>query len=392
MNRELNNLIEFYKVLATVKAVFKNKKNIIIGIILILIAVCFFSYKNFVANEDDNQPVHGVVISENSNTSSSQQTQKNSKSMESSKVQVKITSGSHKGTVLSLDNLVNDKTFDETLAHKGSEVLVNIDENDNGSIKSAYIYEVVRYKYIYILLFVFVGLLAIIGGKKGIKSIAALLLTGVVILKILIPLIISGFNPIVVSIILCISVSILNLLIISGKNKKTLAAIIGTVGGVIIAAIIGISMSTILRLTGLTDDELQMLIYISQNTSFDFRGLLFSGILMGALGAVMDVSMSIASAVNEIKENNKEISTKELIKSGMNVGRDIMGTMANTLILAYVGGSMYILMLVSSYNLPMSRILDQDVIASEVLKSLAGSIGLIFTIPITAAASAWLFI
>lgn len=369
----------------------KNRRNIIIGIVLILIAVCFFSYKNLIRNDEDNQPVHGKVLSESSNASSSQKTNIDSNSIAHDKVQVKITSGSHKGAVLSLDNLVNDKTFHETIAHKGSEVLINIDENDDGSIKSAYIYEVVRYKYIYFLLFAFVVLLGIIGGKKGIKSIVALLLTGIVIIKILIPLIISGFNPIGVSIILCIGVSILNLLIISGKNKKTMAAIIGTVGGVLIAAIIGISMSTILRLTGLSDEELQMLVYISQNTSFDFRGLLFSGILMGALGAVMDVSMSIASAVNEIKENRIDISTRELIKSGMNVGRDIMGTMANTLILAYVGGSMYILMLVSSYNLPLSRILDQDVIASEVLKSLAGSIGLIFTIPVTALAAAWLF-
>ncbi|WP_010235799.1 YibE/F family protein [Clostridium arbusti] len=369
----------------------KNKKNIIIGIIFFLIVAYFFVYKNFAIGDADNQPVHGTVLSENSNSSNSQKTNKDSISAEHDKVQVKITSGSHKGTVLSLDNLVNDKTFHETIARKGSEVLINVDENDDGSIKSAYIYEVVRYKYIYILSFVFVVLLVIIGGKKGLRSIAALLLTGIVILKVLIPLIVSGFNPIVVSIILCIGVSILNLLIISGKNKKTMAAIIGTVGGVLIAAIIGISMSTILRLTGLTDEELQMLVYISQDTSFDFRGLLFSGILMGALGAVMDVSISIASAVNEIKEKSKEISTKELIKSGMNVGRDIMGTMANTLILAYVGASMYILMLVSSYNLPLFRILDQDIIASEVLKSLAGSIGLVCTIPITAVAAAWLF-
>ncbi|AJA47693.1 hypothetical protein CPAST_c16180 [Clostridium pasteurianum DSM 525 = ATCC 6013] len=369
----------------------KNRRNVIIGIVIVLMAVVFLCFKNIAENNNDNAPVHGKVISESSEDGNSEQKSNNTSGVQHGKVQVKITSGSHKGEVVTLDNLVNDKTFHESIAYKGSEVLINLDENDDGSIKSAYIYEIVRYKYIYILLAVFIILLAIIGGKKGIKSIVALVLTCIVILKILIPLIIKGYNPVTVSIVLCIGVSILSLLIISGKNKKTMAAIIGTIGGVLIAAIIGILMSTFLRLTGLSDEELQMLVYISQNTSFDFRGLLFSSILMGALGAVMDVSMSIASSINEIREKSENISTIELIKSGMNVGRDIMGTMANTLILAYVGGSMYILMLISSYNLPMFRILNQDVIASEILKSMAGSIGLTLTIPITAAAAAWLY-
>lgn len=368
----------------------KNRRNVVIGIVVILIAIGFFYFKNIAENNNDNTPVHGKVISADSGNGGSSQIN-NTSGVQHGKVKVKITSGSHKGEVIALDNLVNDKTFHESIAYKGSEVLINLDENDDGSIKSAYIYEIVRYKYIYILLAVFIILLAIIGGKKGIKSILALILTCIVILKILIPLIINGYNPIVVSIVLCISISILSLLIISGRNRKTMAAIIGTIGGVLIAAIIGILMSTFLRLTGLSDEELQMLVYISQNTSFDFRGLLFSSILMGALGAVMDVSMSIASSINEIRKKSENISTIELIKSGMNVGRDIMGTMANTLILAYVGGSMYILMLIFSYNLPMSRILNQDVIASEILKSLAGSIGLTLTIPITAVAAAWLY-
>lgn len=348
---------------------------------IILVLVCFMLYNYF---STDGNNIQGKVISENtvSGNSSSK-----SNSLAHNKVSVKITSGTHKNEIVQVDNLVNDKTYHENVVRKGDEVLLNIDENDNGTIKSANIYEVVRYNYLYLLIIVFIILLGIVGGTKGIKSIAALFLTGIVIIKILIPLILSGFNPILVSVVLCIGVSILNLLIISGKNKKTLAAIIGTIGGVIIAAMIALFMSSALRLTGLTDEELQMIIYASQNAAFDYRGLLFAGILMGALGAVMDISMSIASAVNEINSTST-ISTKELIKSGMNVGRDIMGTMANTLILAYVGGSMYTLMLVSTYNMSLNRILDQDVIASEVLKSLAGSIGLVFTIPITAVAAA----
>lgn len=301
---------------------------------------------------------------------------------------VKITSGDHKNQVVTVDNVVNDKTFDEYMAEKGSNVLLNIEENDNGSIKKAYIYELMRYKSLYILIFSFILLLGILGGKKGVKSVFALFITGFVILEILIPLIIKGYNPIIISVILCIGISIINLIVISGKNKKTLAAIIGTSCGVLIAALIAITLSYKLKLTSFTDDELQMLVYISQNKNFNFRGLLFSGILMGALGAVMDISISISSSVSEIKEKKPDISTKDLIESAMKIGQDIMGTMSNTLILAYVGGSLYNLILVFSYNLPLYRILDQDIIASEILNSLAGSLGLLFTVPITAVAAA----
>lgn len=359
----------------------KNRDIKITAVILMLI-IAVFCGSSFLSSRDENQPIHGKIISEEANSNSDKN------GISHGLVKVKITSGDHKGEILTLDNLINDKTYRETTAHKGDTVLVNITENPNGTVKSAYIYELDRYEYLYLLILFFVLLLGIVGGIKGLKSILALFLTGVVIIKILIPLIIAGFNPTLTTIILCIGISIINLIIIGGKSKKTLAAIIGTVGGVLIAALIGMYVSTRLNLTGLTDEEIQMTIYIAQNATFNFRALLFSGILMGALGAVMDVSISIASSINEVNENNPDKTVGELIKSGMNIGRDIMGTMANTLILAYAGESMYLIMLVYSYNLPMYRVLDQDAIASAVLNSIAGSIGLIFTIPITAVVAA----
>lgn len=353
----------------------KNKKSLLTLIIFILLLICYVTY-----DYASNKPITGKVIGSAVNKKSS----KNSGQMNQHQLYVKITSGDHKNKIVTVDNIVNDKTFDEYMAEKGSSVLLNIEENDDGSIKKAYIYELMRYKALYILIFSFVLLLGILGGKKGLKSVFALFITGFIIIKILIPLIVKGYNPIIVSVTLCIGISIISLIVISGKNKKTLAAIIGTSCGVLIAAIIALTFSYKLKLTGFTDEELQMLVYISQNKNFNFRGLLFSGILMGALGAVMDISMSIASSVNEIKDNKPDISTRDLISSAMKIGQDIMGTMANTLILAYVGGSLYNLILVFSYNLPLYRILNQDIIAAEILNSLAGSLGLLFTVPITA--------
>jgi len=372
----------------------KKEIKYLIGILILI--VLFAAFHFLFGNSQDDTEIHGKVIQEinyagNSNNKSSTDNSKNSKTtLARNYVIVKILNGDHKGETIKLDNLVNDKTSHQSLVKKGDEVLISISEDSKGHIKSgSYIYDVVRYKFVYMLAIIFVVLIGIVGGIKGVKSIIGLLITGFAVLKIMLPLILAGFDPMIVSIFICVGVSILNLLIISGKNKKTFAAIIGTCGGVLVAGLIAYISISALRLFGLTDEEEQNIIYIAQNVQFNFSGLLFAGVLMGALGAVMDISMSIASAINEMNEQ-KEMSMLELIKSGMNVGKDIMGTMANTLILAYAGGAMYIMIWISSYDLPFHRILNQDVIASEAVKSLAGSIGLIFTIPLTAIFSSFI--
>lgn len=349
-----------------------TKSDIKIIILTIIVIIGMLMPSQYIRNE----AIHGKIIELENNDGDKRQ-------LSRSKVKVQILNGKYKNKVIDMDNLVSDKTYHETYAKKGNEVLINIEEDNKGNIKKSYIYEVVRYKYLKGIIILFLVLLSILGGMQGIRSVLALLITTYAVLKILIPLIMSGFNPILISIIICIGVSVLNLLIISGKNKKSFAAIIGTLGGVMVAGIIALISSNVIQVIGLTDEEAQMLIYITGNPKFNFRGLLFSGILMGALGAVMDISMSIASSMKEVKINNPNISKKQLVKAGFNVGRDIMGTMANTLILAYAGGAMYTLLLISSYQLPFERMLNQDVMAAEIIQALCGSIGLIFTIPIT---------
>ncbi|OAA84001.1 YibE/F-like protein [Clostridium ljungdahlii] len=370
----------------------KVSKIIVISLLaFIVMTVGMFSEKVMASgtSDTDNKPVHGKVIKIHAGGD------KNSQRF--SNADVKIISGSLKGKVITVQNFAGGQIKDEgsstqSFAKVGDEVLVNIQYDSKNNVKKAYIYEIVRYKYLYGLAAFLIILLIAIGGLKGFKSVITLAITGIVVIKVLIPLILQGFNPMAVSIAVCIFVTVVNLLIISGKNEKTLAAIIGTSGGVLIAGAIAFFSNSIMMLNGLTDDQMQSIIYTSQNANFNFSGLLFAGIIMGALGAVMDVSMSIASSIMEIKEVKPDMTMKELVKSGMNVGKDIMGTMANTLILAYVGGAMYIMIMISSYSYStsISTALDQDVIASEVLKALAGSIGLIFAVPITAVITAFL--
>ncbi|SHI38467.1 YibE/F family protein [Thermoclostridium caenicola] len=305
-------------------------------------------------------------------------------------LEVLVLNGSHAGETVQAEYMLNygfsDK-YEYTRLSEGDEVFLYLQENDEGNIDFAYVTEIVRDKYILYLVIGFLLALLAVGRLKGLKAIVSLVLTALAIVKILIPAILKGWDPVRVSVLICIGVISVTLLIISGYNKKTLSAIIGTAGGVIVAGVIALLIGSMAKLTGFGDDESQMLMYIPQNVTFDFRGLLFAGILIGTMGATMDVGMSIASAMHEIKENSPNIKTSALFRAGMNVGRDAMATMSNTLILAYAGGSLHMMLLLMAYQTPFTHIINWDMIASEILRSLAGSIGIIFAIPITALAS-----
>ncbi|QSZ27102.1 YibE/F family protein [Aceticella autotrophica] len=344
---------------------------------------------NEIVTSKNTDEVYGKIINMEANS------KKTNKDSHSFNVDIKILSGKFKGKTITVPNLVvgfisNSQSNNQEYAKLGDEVLVNLNQDADGNIKDAYIYEIVRYKYLYKLSLFFLILLILFGGIKGFKSIITLLITGFAVIKILIPLILNGYNAILTTAIICILLVIINLIIINGCNKKTLSAIIGTSGGVLIAGAIAFFLNSVIRVNGFTDEEIQSMINITQNQNINLTGIYFAGLIMGALGAVMDVSMSIASAVYEIKAIRPKISVIELIKSGMNVGKDIMGTMTNTLILAYVGGSMYIIIMILPYINTLSTVINQDIIAAEILKTLAGSIGLIIAIPLTVIVSTFL--
>lgn len=305
-------------------------------------------------------------------------------------VEVLIMKGPHQGEKVCAEYELNygfNEKYKFIQLKKGDEVLLLLEENKDGAIENAYIAEIARDKYVLYLVIGFVLILILVGRLKGLKAIISLAFTAIAVLKILLPAILKGWDPVMVSVAICVAVICVTMLIISGFNRKTLSSVIGTTGGVVVAGIIALIIGSLAKLTGFGDDESQMLMFIPQNINFDFRGLLFSGIIIGTMGATMDVGMSIASTMHEIRINSPKIKTVALIKAGMNVGRDTMATMANTLILAYAGGSLHLMLFLMAYNTPFSEIINWDMIASEILRAIAGSIGIIFTIPITALAA-----
>jgi len=214
------------------------------------------------------------------------------------------------------------------IVKQGEWIYLTVENTEEGSVE-VYISEYLRDTYIYIVAAIFVALILVIGRLKGLKTIITLMLTILLILKGLLPGLLAGYSPIILTIGIAFIITLITILTIGGFTRKSYAAIIGVLGGVFAAGLIAYVIGSQVKLTGLSSEEAVMLLYIPQGIQFDFRGLLFSGIIIGASGAVMDVGMSISSSMEEIKNANPSISKKALMMSGMNVGKDIMGTMAN---------------------------------------------------------------
>lgn len=304
-------------------------------------------------------------------------------------VKLKILSGKYKGQIFETKNDLSDNLAYDIVIKEGDQVIVLLEEYGEDHIE-VYISDYARQNQIFYILGLFILLIIIIGGKKGLKAIVSLALTILIVLKVLLPLMLKGMNPIPISIAISIVVTVITIFIISGINNKSFAAIIGTTSGVIIAGLISYFVGSQVRLTGLSGEEATMLMFIPQGIEFDFRGLLFSGIILGALGAIMDVGMSIASSIEEVYNANENFTVKELFNAGMNVGKDVMGTMTNTLILAYTGSSIPLLLLFMAYNTTLREIINLDLIATEIVRSLSGSIGIVLTIPLTALVASFL--
>lgn len=265
---------------------------------------------------------------------------------------------------------------------EGSKVIIGVLEKDGNIQMNLYSYD--RSNMIYLLIAIFITSVVLIGGFKGIKSLVALFFTLICCVYLMVPLMLRGINPIFAGILMSTLSIIITLILVSGFNKKTLTAILGTVSGVIISGLIAYTFGYLTNLSGLNMSEAESLTYIAEDTGLKIRGIMFTGILVASLGAVMDIAMSISSSIFEIYKVNNKISFSELFKSAMNIGKDTIGTMTNTLILAFAGGSLSILILIFSANMPFNKMINLDLLGIEIIQGLSGSIGIVLAVPITA--------
>ncbi len=294
---------------------------------------------------------------------------------------VKITSGENKGKIVSVINFVG--RTDNKPVKVGTRLVVSSYDDFISTIIVNYNREIS----IYILLFIFIFVVLFLGKSKGAKSLFSLVFTMICIFFIFIPLIIKGMNPIVSSIIIVILSTMVTMISLNGVTKKTFVASLSCILCTIVAGLIAYIFGKFNNISTFNTAELQDLLFVSTKTSLKVKDLLFAGILISSLGAIMDTTMSITSSIFEMKDINNNLSKSQLFISGMNIGKDIMGTMTNTLILAFTGSSINILIIYFMYNMPYIQLINIDLIVLEIVQGLSGGIAVILSIPITAFAA-----
>jgi uncharacterized membrane protein len=299
-------------------------------------------------------------------------------------LEVRMLDGHFKDQIIKVDfTLYREDVFREK-PDIGSRVLIGYLIDNEGNIYNPAIYGQDRLVPIIILILLFIIGIIALGRVKGLLSLIALSLSIVLVFVMFIPAVIDGASPLWLSVLVALIASTITFLIIAGFTKKAISATLGSVIGFVIAAFLVLIFGRALAITGVMDSDMVSLRY---TTSFNVGELIFAGILIGAIGAIMDVAISIASTVDELKKANPGYTVWQLFKSSLNVGKDLLGTMVNTLIFAYVGTALpFIILIYIQYagHTPLQNILNLEKIAMEILRSIIGSLGMATTIPATA--------
>jgi uncharacterized membrane protein len=296
-------------------------------------------------------------------------------------VELRVESGPLTGRVFK-SQIQSDSLF------KGKRYIIRVDRD--GEQVEVNLLQLYRGFHLKILFGIFIVAVILVGGWNGIKALISLVGTLAFILFFFLPFILKGYPPVFLAILVCVFSTTFTVLINQGWSKKSLAAILGTAGGVTVGGMLAWVAGSAMDLSGVMEQETVML-YYSLDQKISLQGLLFAGIIIGALGAVMDVAVSIASSLWEIQLEKDEITFKRLLKHGFQIGTDVISTMVNTLILAYAGSSLSLILLLKTQNVSATKFLSFDMIAAEITRSLAGSIGIVVTVPLTAALASWLY-
>lgn len=293
-------------------------------------------------------------------------------------IEVKLVTGEFKGETIELDNMLTGNPYYDIRLKKNTKVILHAEDNGNGIEYS--IEDIKRSGTLGWLSLLFCGLLIYVGRKKGLYSLISIGATVILITNLLSPMILHGINPVFSAILICLLSTAITMYSVGGFNAKSSSAVIGAVLSLAFAGLLSFIAMATAHLTGFAE-ETSMFLYTA-HPELDFISITIATMILATLGAVMDVAMSIASTINEIYEIDTSKGVKELFKSGMNVGRDIIGTMANTLILVYMGGSLPLLLLAN--NIDLQKFINLNQVVTETASALIGSIAIVICVPITA--------
>ncbi|MCQ2012238.1 YibE/F family protein [Clostridium butyricum] len=299
--------------------------------------------------------------------------------------EVEILQGKFKGETVTGSNRLSGSLEQDKIFAVGDKILVTLDYTGD-EIRVATLVDHYRINYEILLVGVFMIFLVGFSGIVGIKAILSFIFTILAMWKLLIPLFLMGYNPILIGMVTTIILVCLIIGLVYGIDRRSLAGIIGALAGSIVTCFMALFFVSRFKIHGAVMSYSEMLLY-SGYENLNLTEIFIASIFIASSGAVMDVAVDITSAVAEVVEKKPDITRSEAIKSGINVGRSIMGTMMTTLLLAYSGGYIGLLMVFMAQGTPIINILNLKYVSSEILHTLVGSFGLITVAPFTAIAS-----
>lgn len=291
---------------------------------------------------------------------------------------VTINSAHRRGEQLTIDIQVHDPDVEFYPIVAGDTLLINVQEVQGYQVYSVVTYQ--RERGLLVLFVLFAASVIAIGRFKGLRALFALAFSIHIILRMLIPAILLYESTMFPAFMFSVYILVGSFIIIGGLTLKTLHAVFGSLIGLISSALLAVVFLQSLRMSGILNEQSFFLLNVV-GINIDLRGILFTSITIGSLGAIMDVSMSLASALDEISIKNPTI--KEIMSSAFKISADMIATMTNTLILAYVGSSLGMLVLMAVYGQPSLFIFNSEFYAFEIMLGLIGSMALIITLPAT---------
>ena len=293
-----------------------------------------------------------------------------------------VKTGQYKGETLQVYGYVGPLYGGQLKVGDGATLLISTYADGT---HTATVYEYNRLPVLVVIVAMFLIATVAVGGKVGAKSLVALAITLVCLFWILIPLLMKGAPTLLTVFLVCAYITVVTMVILGGVQRKTVCATLGTIAGTALSLLFGLAAQSLARVDGLRLADVEPLLQLRQTgTPLGLRGLLVGGIVISALGAVMDVAMSIASALTEVHAVAPDRSAKELFRSGMNIGRDMVGTMTNTLILAFLGSGFALIIYLYSLGLSPYQLISSAYLTIEVVSSISSSIGVILSVPLTA--------
>ena len=297
-----------------------------------------------------------------------------------------VKTGQYKGEIMQVYGYVGPLYGGQLKAGDGATLLIST-YADGSHVATVYEYN--RLPALAVIVALFLIATVAVGGKVGAKSLVALAMTLVCLFWILIPLLMKGAPTLLTVFLVCAYITVVTMVILGGVQRKTVCAALGTIAGTALALLFGLAAQSLARVDGLRLTDVEPLLQLRQTgPPLGLRGLLVGGIVISALGAVMDVAMSIASALTEVHMVAPNRNTRELFRSGMNIGRDMVGTMTNTLILAFLGSGFALIIYLYSLGLCPYQLISSSYLTIEVVSSISSSIGVILSVPLTALISA----